>query len=629
MRILGRIFELLAVVFLFGFVFNNSVIAATLTGTITDSSNNPVTGGFVRLLVPGTITDTFISEAQISSEGTYSVQADDGTYDIYIQSIEPPYPDYKALIVTNQNLSGAVARDFVVTADQHFTVSGHITDRNGDPIPEAVIYTPQGDIFASADGNGFYSASLQAGQYYLFYFSGGISSFVPQSYVFSMNKYYVATRDFNLDVQISPIRRITLHVLDGNNNPINNARLEAIPFFSFSNSQGIFVANLSRTGIGTTDENGDVSFSAFPNHYQVLVNPPSDSGISPFSSFIDVGDIDEAFTIRGNTPPVISPIPNVTLNEGSTYSYIGSFNDSDSSAWNASVDYGDGSGSQPLNLNGTSFSLNNIYANPGVYTVTVTVMDDQGAAGTGTATITVNNVAPTVEAISAPTAPVQINTAVTASASFSDPGVSETHTASWDWGDGVTTSGTITESNGSGSVSGNHTYTATGVYTVVLSVTDNYGGVGSSQFQYIAVYAPNPSALFSGSRMFNSPAGAYPQNPQLTGKVMFGISVKYSNDVPTGNTDMDFKVGNLNFVATSYQYLVTTGAKATLKGSGTINGSGNYTFLATGIQGSNGGQDFIRFQIKDSSNTVIYDTQPGAADTSDPITPVTGHIVVH
>src|SRR5207249_107684 len=52
-----------------------------------------------------------------------------------------------------------------------------------------------------------------------------------------------------------------------------------------------------------------------------------------------------------------------------------------------------------------------------------------------------------VGSISVNSNPVQVNTADSVSASFSDPNTSNTHTASWDWGDGNSSSGTVTESN--------------------------------------------------------------------------------------------------------------------------------------------------------------------------------------
>jgi N-acetylneuraminic acid mutarotase/PKD repeat protein len=322
-------------------------------------------------------------------------------------------------------------------------------------------------------------------------------------------------------------------------------------------------------------------------------------------------------------------LPNVTLNEGATYTATGSFTDTNPNAtsWTATIDYGDGSGSQPLTLSGTNFSLSHVYKDNGTYTVTVSVTDNQGATGTGTATVTVNNVPPTVGIITAPSSPVLVNTAITASASFTDPGVNDTHAATWNWGDGNASTGTVTESNGSGSVSNTHTYTATGVYTITLTVTDKDGGVGTSTFQYVAVYDSTTS--FAGGRSFDNPTSA---SPNTSGKVSFGISAKYnSSNVLTGNAKMDFKAANLDFASTSLTSLATSNGKAYLKGTGTVNGSGSYTFLATGIDGSVvGGNDLIRFQIKDASGNVVYDSQPGASDTTDPTTQVaTGNVRVH
>ena len=74
---------------------------------------------------------------------------------------------------------------------------------------------------------------------------------------------------------------------------------------------------------------------------------------------------------------------------------------------------------------------------------------------------------------------------------------------------------------------------------------------------------------------------------------------------------------------------MVNGSKATFKATGTLNGVSGYTVLVSAIdQGTQNG--LVRFQIKDSGGTVVYDTQPGAADTADPtITVSKGKIKVH
>nr|MBI5455552.1 PKD domain-containing protein [Candidatus Levybacteria bacterium] len=240
---------------------------------------------------------------------------------------------------------------------------------------------------------------------------------------------------------------------------------------------------------------------------------------------------------------------------------------------------------------------------------------------------------PSISIINAPTVPVAINTVITSSANFTDLNYTDTHTAMWDWGDGNTSSGTVTESNGSGSVAGSHIYLTSGVYTIQLTVIDNNGYSGTNQFQYVVIYDPTAQGGFlTGSGSYDTQAGWYLLDPQASGKVKFGVQAKYTTgNTPIGKTKFNLKEGNLDFVSTSYQWLVVSGAKATLKGNGTINGSGNYTFLMIVTDGNQtGGQNLIRIQIKDSSNNVVYDTQLNAADIVDPTTIVnTGSIQIH
>jgi PKD repeat protein len=185
----------------------------------------------------------------------------------------------------------------------------------------------------------------------------------------------------------------------------------------------------------------------------------------------------------------------------------------------------------------------------------------------------------------------------------------------------------VTESGGSGTVTGSHTYTTTGIYEATLTVTENGGGQTTKGYQYVAVYDPQPSTHFGGARIFTAPAGSYPQNTSLTGDVFFGVTARYSGANAVGNVSMEFKAANLRFQSTSITSLVTTTNKATLRGTGTINGSGSYDFLVTGIDGS-GGNGKIRFQIKQGTTT-IFDSQIGATDITDPTASVTGTVLVN
>jgi hypothetical protein len=224
------------------------------------------------------------------------------------------------------------------------------------------------------------------------------------------------------------------------------------------------------------------------------------------------------------------------------------------------------------------------YPDNGVFTVLGRIKDKDGGSSDYTSSVTVHNVAPTVGPITAPVDPAQVNEEVNASADFTDPGVLDTHTAEWEWGDGSTSAGTVTETDGSGSVSGTHSYDTPGVYTIKLTVTDKDGGIGESIYQFVVVYDPS-GGFVTGGGWIDSPAGAYTPDPTLTGKANFGFVAKYKKGAnkPDGNTQFQFKAGDLNFHSSEYEWLVVAGARAKFKGSGTINGSGDYGFMLTAI----------------------------------------------
>jgi PKD repeat protein len=271
----------------------------------------------------------------------------------------------------------------------------------------------------------------------------------------------------------------------------------------------------------------------------------------------------------------------------------------------------------------------------GVYPVGLRVTDDQGAQATTSVSVTVINVAPTIGAISAPLSPSAVSTTVSVSATFSDPGVRDTHTAVWDWNDGTTAAGTILETGGAGSVGVTHIYMAAGVYTIKLTVTDKDGGASTVPYQYIVVYDPE-GGYVTGGGWFTSPVGAYAADPALTGRADFGFVSKYKTGatVPTGQTQFQFRAANLTFHSDTYEWLVVAGARAQYKGVGTINGTGGYGFLITAIDGQingGGGVDKLRVKIwEKASGRIVYDNQIGATDDANPTTSIQGgSIVIH
>ncbi|HEY1381893.1 MAG TPA: LamG-like jellyroll fold domain-containing protein, partial [Gemmataceae bacterium] len=92
-----------------------------------------------------------------------------------------------------------------------------------------------------------------------------------------------------------------------------------------------------------------------------------------------------------NVPPSVTAGGNVTLNTLGTFTRAGSFTDPGTDTWTATVNYGDGTGTQPLTLNADkTFSLSHNFATDGVYPVIVAVTDKDGGLGTAGFVATVN-----------------------------------------------------------------------------------------------------------------------------------------------------------------------------------------------------------------------------------------------
>ena len=267
-------------------------------------------------------------------------------------------------------------------------------------------------------------------------------------------------------------------------------------------------------------------------------------------------------------------------------------------------------------------------------TVSLRVTDGGGLTDEDTATITVDNVTPTVDAIEVPIDPVNINDQpVSVVVEFSDPGTADTHGVTWDWGDDSTP--TVTEiADRSRSAQASHIYATAGVYKVQVTVEDDDGGSDTETYEYIVVYDPD-GGFVTGGGWIDSPEGAAPDE-SLTGKAMFGFVAKYKKgaQAPTGETEFQFRVADLNFHSQSYQWLVVADSKAQYKGEGTINGAGTYGFMLTAVDAKltpSTDVDLFRIKIWDkATGETIYDNQLDAPDNDKPTTAIGGgNIVVH
>src|SRR5439155_10425929 len=259
-----------------------------------------------------------------------------------------------------------------------------------------------------------------------------------------------------------------------------------------------------------------------------------------------------------------------------------------------------------------------------------------------TGSVTVKNVAPVVTVTSPAYGSLYAKTAstnptVTTTATFTDAGTADTHTCSIAWDDGSTSAGTVSESNGSGTCTASHTFTSPGVYTYHVTVTDDDGGSTTADWE-VVVYDSSAGFVTGGGWLMVG-TNSYRPDPSLTGRANFGFNSQYKKNatVPTGETEFNFQVGNFNFHASIYQWLVVSGFKSQYKGTGTVNGAGSYDFTLTAYDGdlmSPVGPDKFRIRITDNnnSNAVVFDNKygtPADIDSADPQAIAGGSIVIH
>ncbi|HYG73617.1 MAG TPA: Ig-like domain-containing protein, partial [Planctomycetota bacterium] len=272
-----------------------------------------------------------------------------------------------------------------------------------------------------------------------------------------------------------------------------------------------------------------------------------------------------------------------------------------------------------VQLNGSVATFTPPLKSVGTFSFAFVAVDSAGARSEpATVSISFGNQPPVLSAISVSTALAPVGTMVYGSATFTDAGLLDTHTAVWNWDDSMSTAGIIESANGASTVQGSHIFTAPGVYSVTLTLTDKDGGSAVKTFDYVVIYDPS-GGFVTGSGSFTSPAGAYAADLSATGKATFGFTSRYQKgaNVPTGSTSFQFNAGNLQFESTSYEWLVVAGANAKYKGSGKVNGAGDYGFMLTCTDGSggNGGSDKIRIKIWDkASGAVLYDNKAGTSD---------------
>ena len=425
--------------------------AVAFTVTMGDVDTTKYTGvsqpsGFARV-GPGYGSDKFILE-----DAAYAVQASAGTVDPqWTWGYAPP------------------ARPWLVS-----TFSLNVASSTNPPpnqSPTAAFTSSCSNLTCSftntsSDPDGSISASS-------WNFGDGQSSTVA-----SPSHSYAAGGTYNVTLTVTDNQGAT-------NSVSHNVTVTAAnqsPTAAFTSSCSNLTCNFTNT---SSDPDGSISANSWN-----FGDGQSSTVASPSHSYGVAGTYTVTLTVTDNQGATNSVSHNVTVTAANqsptaaftsscstlTCNFTNTSSDPDGSIAANSWTFGDGQTS-------TAASPSHSYGAAGTYTVTLTVTDNQGGTNSVSHNVTVTT--PNQPPVAAFTSSCS-GDACTFTNTSSDPDGSVASN-SWTFGDGQTS---IT-------VSPSHTYTASGTYTVTLTVTDNQGATNSVSHNVTVNRAP--TAAFSSS----------------------------------------------------------------------------------------------------------------------------------
>jgi parallel beta-helix repeat protein len=192
-------------------------------------------------------------------------------------------------------------------------------------------------------------------------------------------------------------------------------------------------------------------------------------------------------------------------------------------------DFGDGTVKGPQ----SGATATHTYTQAGTFTLTVTVTDTAGqsSAATTQVTVTAPNLPPSASLTATPSAglvPLQVNLDASGS---TDPDAFPIDTYRFDFGDGATTP---TQTSAFAS----HTYTAAGVYTAKVTVTDKAGASSTATVQITAYanFVGNPGFESNLNGWNTSGSGSSSSLTKVSGGHSGGWAAKLSNPGPGAST---------------------------------------------------------------------------------------------
>jgi hypothetical protein len=208
--------------------------------------------------------------------------------------------------------------------------------------------------------------------------------------------------------------------------------------------------------------------------------------------------------------PIIATGTTFSAVEGTAFTgTVATAKDADTTAtpsdYTATINWGDGTSSPgTISGSGGSFTISgsHTYVEEGKDNVTLTITDSDTPlnASTVTSTATVADAPLTSTCALRAVSPQSFSGAVASLTDANPKGTASDFTATIAWGDGTTTSGTLTGA-GPFTVNGSHTYTSTGAFTVTTKMVDVGGSTTTSACPVLVfAFAPGGGSFAIGDK---------------------------------------------------------------------------------------------------------------------------------
>ena len=152
---------------------------------------------------------------------------------------------------------------------------------------------------------------------------------------------------------------------------------------------------------------------------------------------------------------------------------------------------------------------------------------------------------------------------------YSDP--KRTRRAKWEWGDGVTSDGELSERSGMGTAFGQHTYKKAGVYKAKLVLADGEGQATAA----VEVTVTSPGSV-TATGSIPCPAGVLIGNPDASGQAQMTLSARHDGAAASGT----FRLAGpgFEFQSEHLESLAISPKEARVSGLGALNGRRPYSF---------------------------------------------------